>query len=164
MSCETKPVISDLPHEKEKDEKVGNIPYCCRNGTLLPPTMNITKAKSIFQMEVFKLPPDLNRTAFYPPQNLVIKGVLNPSYKCGAPVRIDASDFLDSNGLDSKTTTIASWQIPCNIIRPKVKQNKCCVSYMAYYYDLTVPCNTCACGCSSPSKCDQNAKPVSIPP
>lgn len=163
-SCETKPIISDLPPEKEKDEKIGNIPYCCRNGTLLPPLMNVTKSKSIFQMEVFKLPPDLNRTAFYPPQNWGIKGILNPTYKCGAPIRIDTSEFPDPSGLASTTSAIASWQIPCNITRPKPKQAKCCVSYTAYYSDSAVPCPTCACGCPNPSTCNPIAKPMPIPP
>lgn len=164
MSCEKKPLISDLPPEKEKDDKVGNLPYCCKNGTLLPPIMNVTKSRAIFQMEVFKLPPDMNRTAFFPPQNWVIKGVLNPTYKCGAPIRIDPTEFPDPTGLDSTTAAIASWQIACNITRPKPKQNKCCVSYSAYYSDSAVPCNTCACGCESSGRCDANAKPMSIPP
>lgn len=163
-SCETKPTISDLPPEKEKDDKVGNIPYCCRNGTLLPPIMNVTKSKSIFQMEVFKLPPDLNRTAFYPPQNWVIKGILNPTYKCGSPIRIDASEFPDPTGLAATSSAIASWQIPCNITKPKPRQAKCCVSYTAYYSDSAIPCSTCACGCPTSTTCNPNAKPMPIPP
>ena len=56
-----------MPAEKYNGTKVGRIPYCCRNGTLLPTLMDSSKSKSIFQMQVFKLPPDLNRTAIYPP-------------------------------------------------------------------------------------------------
>lgn len=51
MNCQRKPVISDLPPEKENDDKVGKLPYCCRNGTILPTLMNETWARSIFQLQ-----------------------------------------------------------------------------------------------------------------
>ncbi|XP_009792856.1 COBRA-like protein 10 [Nicotiana tabacum] len=164
LNCQKKPLISDLPPEKENDDKLGKIPYCCRNGTLLPPTMNETKARSIFQLEVFKLPPDMNRTALYPPQNWKIEGTVNPSYKCGPPVRVDPTGFPDPSGTGMTSTAVASWQITCNITRPKPKENKCCVSFSAYYADSVIPCNTCACGCQQTSKCDANRKPLLLPP
>lgn len=164
MSCHKKPIISDLPPELENDEKVGKLPFCCRDGLLLPKTMNETKARAIFQMEVFKLPPDLNRTAITPPQNWKIIGRLNPNYKCGPPVRVDPTEFPDPRGIDSITSAIASWQVNCNMSRPKPKQNRCCVSYSAYYAEGAVPCNTCACGCEDDERCDKNGKAMLIPP
>ncbi|XP_016463448.1 COBRA-like protein 10 [Nicotiana tabacum] len=164
INCQKKPLISDLPKEKADDDKVGKLPYCCRNGTLLSPIMNETQARSIFQMEVFKLPPDLNRTALNPPQNWKIEGTINPSYQCGPPVRVDPSEFPDPNGIGIITTAVASWQITCNITRPKPKGAKCCVSFSAYYADSVIPCSTCACGCEQTSKCDANRKPLLLPP
>lgn len=163
MNCQKKPVIADLPTEKENDDKVGKLPYCCKNGVLLPKTMNETKARSIFQLEVFKLPPDMNRTALNPPQNWKIVGRLNPSYKCGPPVRVDPTEFPDPSGIDATTSAIASWQVNCNMTRPKPKQAKCCVSYSAYYSDAAVPCSTCACGCDEDARCDKNASPLLLP-
>lgn len=99
MNCEKKPIISDLPAEKKEDEKVGKLPYCCKNGTVLPKTMNESESRSIFQVQVFKIPPDMNRTALYPPQNWKLSGVLNPNYKCGPPMRVEPSEFPDPSGL-----------------------------------------------------------------
>lgn len=92
MNCQKKPLISDLPSEKENDEKMGKLPFCCKNGVLLPKTMNETKARAMFQLQVFKLPPDLNRTAITPPMNWKIVGRLNSDYKCGPPVRVDPTE------------------------------------------------------------------------
>ncbi|KAK2968135.1 hypothetical protein RJ640_001157 [Escallonia rubra] len=111
MNCQKKPVIADLPRDRAKDEKIGNLPYCCRNGSLLPTIMNATKARSIFQVQVYKLPPDLNKTALYPPENWKIVGVVNPEYKCGTPLRVDATEFPDPSGLQATTSAIASWQV-----------------------------------------------------
>ncbi|KAH0751413.1 hypothetical protein KY285_004561 [Solanum tuberosum] len=163
MSCQKKPVISDLPPEMENNDKLGKLPFCCKNGALLPTTMNGTKARSIFQMEVFKLPPDMNRTALYPPQNWKIEGRVNPSYKCGPPIRVDPTGFPDPSKIGITLNAVASWQITCNISRPQPKQAKCCVSFSAFYTDSVVPCNTCACGCEQTSKCDGNAKPLPLP-
>ncbi|KAL6999365.1 COBRA-like protein 10 [Sarracenia purpurea var. burkii] len=164
MNCQKYPVISDLPADRANDDKVGKLPFCCRNGTVLPTTMNATEARSIFQLQVYKMPPDLNRTALNPPQHWKINGILNPDYKCGPPNRVDPMEFPDPSGLAAKTSAIASWQVTCNITRPKPKQGRCCVSFSAYYADSAVPCNTCACGCSDDKKCNQNAPPLPIPP
>ncbi|CAL9078247.1 unnamed protein product [Musa acuminata var. zebrina] len=164
MNCEKKPIIVDLPPEKEKDDALGNIPYCCKNGTLLPPTMNITQSKAIFQLQVYKLPPDLNRTVFYPPQNWKINGFINPDYVCGPPIRVSPMEFPDPNGLMSETEAIASWQIVCNITRPKSKHSRCCVTYSAFYNESVVPCNTCACGCSEDAACNPDATALLLPP
>ncbi|KAG6400583.1 hypothetical protein SASPL_137424 [Salvia splendens] len=113
-------VISDLPHELENDDKVGKLPYCCKDDLLLPITMKKTKAQAIFHMEVFKLPPDLNSL----PQNWKITGRLNPNYKCGSLVRVDPSEFPDPRGIESTGSAIANWQVNCNMSRLKPKQNR----------------------------------------
>ncbi|KAL7249360.1 hypothetical protein ACSBR1_011535 [Camellia fascicularis] len=163
MNCQRRPIISDLPREKVNDEKVGKLPFCCKNGTILPTTMNETESRSIFQLQVYKLPPDMNRTALTPPQRWKINGILNPQYKCGPPIRIDSSEFPDSSGLAATSFAVASWQVTCNITRPKPKQARCCVSFSAYYADAVIPCNTCACGCDDDTKCNPNARPLAIP-
>uniref|UniRef100_A0A7N1A8S4 COBRA C-terminal domain-containing protein n=1 Tax=Kalanchoe fedtschenkoi TaxID=63787 RepID=A0A7N1A8S4_KALFE len=165
MNCEKKPIIGDLPPEKAKDKDVGNLPFCCRNGTLLPTTMDESKAKSVFQVQVFKIAPDVNRTAIYPPEKWKIYGLLNPSYKCGPPLRVDATLFPDPSGLQAESIAIASWQIVCNITRARSTPPKCCVSFSAYYNDSVVPCNTCACGCEEDSEgCSESAQAMLLPP
>ncbi|GFZ12483.1 COBRA-like protein 10 precursor [Actinidia rufa] len=73
-----------------------------------------------------KMPPDLNRTAIYPPpQRWKINGVINPDYKCGPPVRIDSTEFPDPSGLAATSSAVATWQVTCNITRPKPKQARC---------------------------------------
>ncbi|KAL6840599.1 hypothetical protein ACP4OV_029463 [Aristida adscensionis] len=164
-SCDKRPIIVDLPPEREKDKEVGNIPFCCKNGTLLPPTMDPSKSRAVFQMQVFKLPPDLNRTALTPPSNWKITGKLNPHYRCGQPVRVSPQEFPDPSGLMSVTPAVASWQVACNITRPKRRDSKCCVSFSAYYNDSVVPCNTCACGCGNDTAaCDPDVRAMLLPP
>ena len=166
MSCDKNPVMADLPAQRKDDPKIGKLPYCCRNGSLLPTMMDESKARSIFQLQVFKLPPDMNRTALTPPQKWKISGILNPEYECGAPIRVVPTEFPDPSGLQSTSTAIASWQVVCNITKPKVKQSKCCVSFSAYYNDSVIPCNTCACGCedTDTSTCNPNARSMLLPP
>lgn len=88
LNCERRPTLIDLPLEMTNNTQRGMIPFCCRNGTILPPTMDPSKSKSAFQLHVYKMPPDLNRSELFPPQNFKISGRLNPDYKCGAPVRV----------------------------------------------------------------------------
>ncbi|KAL1223704.1 COBRA-like protein 8 [Cardamine amara subsp. amara] len=148
LSCARRPHIIDLPLTKYNDSQVGLIPFCCRNGTILPRTMDPTRSKSVFEMQVYKMPPDLNMSAITPPQSWQIKGNLNPDYKCGPPVRVISSQFPDTSGLPSNRTAFASWQVVCNISQPAIP--KCCVSFSSYFNDSIIPCNTCACGgCSS---------------
>ncbi|RWR88430.1 COBRA-like protein 10 [Cinnamomum micranthum f. kanehirae] len=164
LNCAKKPIISDLPPDRAKDDKIGNVPFCCRNGSLLPPSMDETKSKAAFTMMVFKVPPDLNRTALFPPQNWKINGVVNPNYKCGAPRRVNPTEFPDTTGLNMISTAIATWEIVCNIARPKHRQSRCCVSFSAFYNESVIPCNTCSCGCSDDDTCDQNAHALLLPP
>ncbi|ESQ55845.1 hypothetical protein EUTSA_v10024623mg [Eutrema salsugineum] len=149
LSCARRPTIIDLPLTKYNDTEYGRIPFCCRNGTILPRSMDPSKSISSFQMQVYKMPPDLNISALSPPQNWRINGTLNPDYKCGPPVRVSPSQFIDPSGLPSNRTAFASWQVVCNITEPKDATPKCCVSFSAYFNDSIIPCKTCACGCSS---------------
>lgn len=148
LNCQSKPTILDLPPTRYNDTNLGRIPSCCRNGTILPASMDPSQTSSAFQVQVFKMPPNLNRTDLFPPQNWKISGsALNPDYKCGQPIRVSPTLSPDSSGLESDTTAIASWQVVCNISTPKGASPKCCVSFSAYYNESVVPCKTCACGC-----------------
>ncbi|XP_057450471.1 COBRA-like protein 10 [Lotus japonicus] len=163
-NCQKKPILSDLPAEKKEDEKVGKLPYCCKNGTVLPPVMDKSKARSIFQMQVWKMPPDDNRTAITPPMKWHIDGVINPKYTCGPPIRVDPQEFPDPTGLKAISTAVASWQVVCNITKPKPQENRCCVSFSAFYNESAIPCNTCACGCHDTTKCSSKVSPMLLPP
>ncbi|XP_058008634.1 COBRA-like protein 10 [Hevea brasiliensis] len=163
VTCDKSPIISDLPPAMKNDSKLGKLPYCCKNGTLLPTLMDEDKARSIFQLQVYKLPPNLNRTALEPPHKWRIDGVLNPQYKCSSPIRVDPTEFPDPSGLQGTSTAIASWQIVCNISRPKEKESRCCVSFSAYYNESVIPCNTCACGCEGDTGCSQKAGAMLLP-
>ncbi|KAG2726978.1 hypothetical protein I3760_01G138500 [Carya illinoinensis] len=149
LNCERTPTIIDLPPTKYNDTTLGLTPYCCRNGTILPREMDPSKSISAFQVQVFKMPPDLNRSLLIPPVNWKINGTLNPDYQCGQPVRVSPSEFPDRSGLPVNSTAIASWQVVCNITHPKGESPKCCVSFSAYYNESIIPCKTCACGCPS---------------
>ncbi|XP_058076302.1 COBRA-like protein 7 [Magnolia sinica] len=149
MNCQKSPTILDLPLTKANDSAVGLIPFCCRNGTILPRSMDPSKSTSAFQLQVYKMPPDLNRTVLYAPQNWKISGTLNPDYQCGPPVRVSPTQFPDTSGLESTTSAIASWQVVCNITQPKGSSPRCCVSFSAFYNESVIPCQTCACGCPS---------------
>ncbi|KAK3027740.1 hypothetical protein RJ639_042480 [Escallonia herrerae] len=148
LNCERRPTIVDLPLTKTNDTNLGLVPFCCRNGTILPPRMDPSKSISAFQINVFKMLPDLNRSQLSPPQNWKINGTLNPDYQCGPPVRVSPSQFADPSGLPD-STAVASWQVVCNITQPKGASPRCCVSFSAYYNESIIPCPTCACGCPS---------------
>lgn len=163
VNCEKKPIISDLPATYFNDTKLGKLPYCCRNGSLLPKLMDESKATSVFQLTVFKLPPHDNRTALVPPMKWQIRGDLNPNYRCGPPIRVEPTEFPDPSGLQSTTAAVASWQVVCNITKSEIKQSSCCVSFSAYYNESIIPCPTCACGCPDPEKCNPKAKAMLLP-
>ncbi|RDY00907.1 COBRA-like protein 10, partial [Mucuna pruriens] len=164
-NCQKRPILSDLPAERAEDEKLGKLPWCCKNGTVLPPIMDKNKARSIFQLQVFKMPPDTdNRTSITPPIKWNIDGVINPTYKCAAPVRVDPQIFPDPSGLRAISTAVASWQIVCNITKPKPQQARCCVSFSAFYNESAIPCNTCACGCDDTRKCSSKTSALLLPP
>lgn len=165
LNCQTRPTIVDLPPNLVNNTNLGSIPFCCRNGTILPPSMDPSKSISAFQINVYKMPPDLNRSELTPPQNWQINGTLNPDYQCGPPLQVSPSLFPDPNGSPSDKTAFASWQVVCNITEPKGVKPKCCVSFSAYYNESIIPCNTCACGCPSPSSttCSTTAPALLLP-
>ncbi|KAL3717652.1 hypothetical protein ACJRO7_009139 [Eucalyptus globulus] len=148
LNCERRPTIMDLPPSRANDTNLGLVPFCCRNGTILSALTDPDKSKSTFLMHVYKMPPDLNRTALAPPVNWQINGTMSSNYQCGQPIPVSPSDFPDPTGLPSETMAISSWQVVCNLIRPR-ENPKCCVSFSAFYNDSVVPCNTCACGCNN---------------
>ncbi|CAA7015648.1 unnamed protein product [Microthlaspi erraticum] len=167
LCCARRPTIIDLPLTKYNDSDLGLKPYCCKNGTILPPSMDPSKSKSVFQMQVFKMPPDLNNiSSITPPQSWRISGNMNPDYKCGPPVRVSSSQFPDASGLRVNRTAFASWQVVCNMTQPPTPQ--CCVSFSSYFNDSIIPCNTCACGgCSSDRvarTCSTTAPALLLPP
>ncbi|KAG5587748.1 hypothetical protein H5410_048182 [Solanum commersonii] len=166
FNCEKKPTIIDLPLEKTNDTTLGMVPFCCRNGTILPPFMDASKSKSAFVMQVYKMSPDLNISAIHPPQNWKINGTYSPGYVCGPPVRVSSSLFPNPAGLSSDTAAVASWQVICNISSSTLKKPKCCVSFSAFFNDSVVPCNTCACGCSNanPSNVCSASEPALLLP
>lgn len=167
LNCERRPTIIDLPLEKTNDTSVGLVPFCCRNGTILPPAMDEAKSKSVFVMQVYKMPPYLNRSELTPPQNWKINGSSSgEDYECSPPVRVSPSLFPDPTGLPSETAAVASWQVVCNITRSADDQKpKCCVSFSAFFNDSVIPCNTCACGCKpNPGKvCSATAPALLLP-
>ncbi|CAD6210863.1 unnamed protein product [Miscanthus lutarioriparius] len=169
LNCDRKPVILDLPLSRYNDTQIGKIDNCCRNGTILPKSMDEAQSKSAFQMQVFKMPPDLNRTKLFPPSNFKIAGAssLNPDYTCGQPVPVSPTAFPDPSGLDSTTLAVATWQVVCNITTTKGAKPKCCVTFSAYYNDSVIPCNTCACGCPANRRgptCSTTAQSMLLPP
>ncbi|XP_068663227.1 LOW QUALITY PROTEIN: COBRA-like protein 7 [Aristolochia californica] len=165
MNCQKSPTILDLPLSKANDTEVGLIPFCCRNGTLLPPSMDPSKSVSAFKLQVFKMPPEVNRTELFAPQNWKISGILNPDYQCGPPVRVSPTQFPDPSGLQTTTSAIATWQVVCNITQPKGGKPRCCVSFSAFYNDSVIPCQTCACGCpsSAASTCSTRQPALLLP-
>ncbi|KAH6831966.1 COBRA-like protein-7 precursor [Perilla frutescens var. hirtella] len=165
LNCDRRPTLVDLPLAKTNDTNLGMIPFCCRNGTILPPAMDPSKSKSAFQINVFKMPPNLNRSRLMPPQNWGIKGRLNPDYKCGPPVRVSPTQFPDPAALLSDTAAVASWQVVCNITQTKGASPRCCVSFSAYYNESIIPCQTCACGCpaNTARTCSTTAPALFLP-
>ncbi|KAK9672972.1 hypothetical protein RND81_12G138200 [Saponaria officinalis] len=166
LNCERRPTIIDLPPQYANDSTLGKIPFCCRNGTILPVDMDESKSVSAFQINVYKMPPNMNQSAIIPPQNWQIKGILNPDYVCGPPVRVSPSEFPSPTGLPVNTTSFASWQVVCNITQPKNAKPKCCVSFSAFFNESIVPCKTCACGCpkNTGKTCSTTAPAMFLPP
>ncbi|XP_073133613.1 COBRA-like protein 7 [Henckelia pumila] len=165
MSCDRTPTIMDLPLSRTNDTNFGMIPFCCRNGTILSPYVDLSRSKSAFQMQVYKMPPNLNSTHLMPPLNWKINSTVGPDYQCGQPIRVSPNHFPDPSGLSSTTSTIASWQVTCNITRLNSKKPKCCVSFSSFFNDSVIPCNTCACGCgNSNNVCSATEPPLLLPP
>ncbi|CAN0888877.1 COBRA-like protein 7 [Linum grandiflorum] len=165
LNCQRRPTVVDLPRTRANDTQIGRIPFCCRNGTILPPVMDSDKAMSIFQMHVFKMPPDLNRTEFVVPQGWRIGtgGSFSSDFQCGSPVQVSPTQFPDPSGLPSTRTAVATWRVACNVIKPKDEKPKCCVSFSAFYNASIIPCNTCACGGCNTNTCSSNSQALFLP-
>lgn len=108
LSCSVSPVISDLPLNSQNDTTIGGIKYCCRNGTILPATVDPSKSKSAFQMMVYKLPPHADDLLHVVPPTEFKIG--NGTYSCGAPRFIAPSLFPDPY-LSYSTTAQKTWQV-----------------------------------------------------
>ncbi|KAF3322730.1 COBRA-like protein 7 [Carex littledalei] len=149
LNCQRSPVILDLPLSHYNNTQLGKIDNCCRNGTILPKAMDPAQTKSSFQMQVFKMPPDLNITTISPPTKFKIAGgsPLNPDYTCNPAVRVAPTEFPDPSGLESHKSGFATWKIGCNITVNANTKPKCCVTFSGFYNDSVLPCSTCACGC-----------------
>ncbi|KAL3849726.1 hypothetical protein ACJIZ3_011608 [Penstemon smallii] len=164
LTCEKSPTIIDLPLSRTNDTNLGRIPFCCRNGTILSPSIDITKSKSSFQMNVYKMPPDLNKTELSPPQNWKINSTVGPEYQCTQPIRVAPSLFPEPTGLPSQVSAVATWQVVCNITRTELKKPTCCVTFSSFFNDSVIPCNTCACGCDNANNiCSANEQPLLLP-
>lgn len=158
ISCEPEQTIIDLPPAFADNPTLGSIPYCCRNGTLLPSNIDPSMSISAFQMQVYKMPPDLNVTTFNPPQNWRINGTFNQDYQCGNPIRVSPSLLPNPNGLPVDSEAIATWQVVCNKTRiTSARPPKCCVSFSSFFHESVIPCNTCACGCPNPGQAQEQA-------
>ncbi|XP_057780822.1 COBRA-like protein 7 [Salvia miltiorrhiza] len=164
LSCARRPTIIDLPLSKANDSNLGLIPFCCRNGSILSPAMDPTKSKSSFQIEVYKMPPEINKTEFSPPLNWRINSTVGPGYQCGQPVRVVPSLFPDPSGLPSQTAAIATWQVVCNTTKTQPRKlTSCCVTFSSFFNDSIVPCNTCACGCGQTRTCSTTEPALLLP-
>ncbi|BBM99120.1 hypothetical protein MPTK1_1g18890 [Marchantia polymorpha subsp. ruderalis] len=160
MSCSASPTIVDLPQD-QKDNPAVAVPNCCRNGTLLPELVDASQTKSEFQVQVYKLPPNLDRDEIQPPVNWNI----GEGYQCSQPRAVSPSEFSPDN-IHSQSA-VKSWQVVCN--KTETKAKKCCVSFSTFYNDSVVPCPTCACGCASNTfpwngqKCNPDIDPMFLP-
>ncbi|KAE8654248.1 COBRA-like protein 10 [Hibiscus syriacus] len=129
--------------------------------------MNCDKTPTITDLPLSKAN-DTGLEVLHPPQKWNITGYLNARYKCGAPIRVDPTEFPEPSGLDAKIYSVASWQVVCNITKPDPDKSKCCVSFTAYYSDSAIPCPTCACGCDDDyidtHKCNPDRLPLLLPP
>jgi hypothetical protein len=169
LNCQRSPVILDLPLSFYNNTERGQIENCCRNGTILPKAMDPTQTKSSFQIQVFKMPPDLNITTINPPTkfNIVGGSPLNPDYTCNPPIRVAPTEFPDSSGLESNKSAFATWKIGCNITVNTNTKPKCCVTFSGFYNDSVIPCSTCACGCPANragSTCSTTTPAMILPP
>lgn len=163
ISCSVSPVISDLPLTSQNDTTIGNVKYCCRNGTILPAVIDPSKSKSAFTMQVYKIPPNADDTLhLIPPTGFKIG---NGSYTCGAPRLVAPSVFPDPY-LDYSTSATKSWQVSCNVtVGAKAPAPTCCVSFSSYTNDSIVPCPTCSCGCATNPQptCNTNSSAMLLP-
>lgn len=162
-SCQQRPTIIDLDQYKANNSDIGKIENCCRNGTLLPAIQDPSKSKSVFQLTVFKLPPqNQNSTLISPPISWNLTGSFNADYTCDQPRPVLPTVYTDDTVAQRTEAAVLSWQVTCNVTKVQASR-KCCVSFSAYNNESVVPCKTCACGCASRSSCNSSAEALLIP-
>jgi hypothetical protein len=105
--CSASPIILDLPSNQFNSSN-GHVQYCCRNGTILPATIDPSQSKSAFTMNVYKLPPNTATIHLVPPANWRIGDGL---YKCGQPRLITPSVFPDPSGIVHSSSALKTWQV-----------------------------------------------------
>lgn len=162
-SCQKRPTIIDLDQYKANNTDAGGLKDCCRNGTLLPALQDPTKSKSVFQMTVFKLPPqNQNSTLISPPIDWNLTGTFDAEYTCGQPRPVEPTLYPDDSVAQRTKAAVLSWQVTCNVSTVQLPR-KCCVSFSSYNNQSVVPCKTCACGCASGGSCNSSAEALLIP-
>lgn len=167
LNCERRPTIADMPLDRTNNTNLGMIPFCCCNGTLLPPTLDPMKSKSAFQMQVYKMEPDLNRNRLNPPMNWMINGTSSPEYHCGQPVRVRSSLLPNPQGLTSEVAAVPSWQIVCNISRHNPQWRSQTVAHRFHhsmilsFHATLVPV---VCNLNPSNMCNTTAPALLLPP
>ncbi|KAL3685136.1 hypothetical protein R1sor_003158 [Riccia sorocarpa] len=168
MSCQKTPTIVDLSIDAAFDPS--NPPGCCRNGSLLPPSIDPKATKSVFTLTVMKNKKQKGRELLTPPSNWRIGDlgkVGADQYKCGLPRLVEPSHF-DGPGLHV-SDAFKTWQVTCNKTVALKAPRKCCVSFSGFYNTSVIPCPTCACGgCESLTQgskpqCNPNIDPMLLP-
>ncbi|CAA6658273.1 unnamed protein product [Spirodela intermedia] len=135
LNCQRRPVIADLPQNAPK------------------PSSSSSSSRS----------PGHEPHSSLPPTELEDRRRPQPRLPLRAAAKGQPHGVPGPFGLDAVSTAVASWQVVCNITRPKAKASRCCVSFSAYYNDSVVPCGTCACGCADGLVCDADAPPLLLP-
>ncbi|XP_059630174.1 COBRA-like protein 7 [Cornus florida] len=163
VNCQRTPEIADLPPDLANNPIKGSNPFCCRNGTILPPSIELGLSIAAFQLRVYKMPPDLNRSRIVPPMNWQLNGATYQHYQCGQPV-LTEPDTLHESSIGTQMAVV-SWTISCWKKRLEGLARRCCLSYSSFSSNMAIPCPTCACGCPSAhvQRCNSSASAVPVP-
>lgn len=109
VSCSVSPQVLDLPVDRTNDTYIGNVQYCCKNGTILPAIIDPSKSKAAFTMMVYKVPPgNAKLSHIVPPTSFKIG---DGYYQCGLPRLIAPTVYPDTNSLLRSTTAYKTWQV-----------------------------------------------------
>jgi hypothetical protein len=109
-SCSPNPVILDLPVDKTNDTTLGNVKYCCKNGTIMPAIIDPSKSKAAFTMQVYKLSPqNQNASTITAPASFKFG---DGTYKCGPTRLIEPTVFPNTDTeLVGTTSAVKTWQV-----------------------------------------------------
>lgn len=88
--------------------------------------MDPSQSKSAFQLQLYKLPLDMNQTALCP-HKWKIKA-LNPEYKWASLISVSLTEFPVNNGLLFFTLAIATWLIVSTIKKWRAWTSRYCIS------------------------------------